>query len=73
MRWFIDLGAFKKISITERIWLRFEATALNALNHPALGLPVTNISAGNVSSIVSTDSSENGDGRKLQLGIRLSF
>jgi hypothetical protein len=74
-KWNLDAAVYKTVSITERASLRFEASALNALNHPAFGLPITDITNPLVGQITSTD--QNGTvsstGRAVQFGVRFAF
>ena len=79
-----DAGVFKRFTIRERLSLRFEITAVNALNHPNYSDPALNISqAANVAVISGVGSSSNVSGasnpldpsgaRAFRTGIRLEF
>jgi hypothetical protein len=73
----LDLALMKEFHLTEHKFLRFQATASDALNHPNFGYPATNISApGTVGVITSTHVNYlkgSGDARALNLSLRLQF
>jgi hypothetical protein len=73
----LDLALMKEFHITESKFLRFQATASDALNHPNFGYPATNISSpGTVGVITSTHVNYlkgSGDARALNLSLRLQF
>jgi hypothetical protein len=79
-----DAGIFKSFRVKERLTIRFEATAVNVLNHPNYNDPTINISqAGNVgvisgvggASIVSGASSplDPSGARAFRTGLRVEF
>ncbi|MPZ21032.1 MAG: hypothetical protein GEV06_24495 [Luteitalea sp.] len=73
-RWVMDFGVYKEFGP----WaghqrLRFQATFINLFNHPAFGLPVADITSPAVGQILSTDNTEGGGGRTVQLGLRYTF
>ncbi|MDQ6704963.1 MAG: hypothetical protein M3Z85_03235, partial [Acidobacteriota bacterium] len=79
-----DAGIFKRFTIGEKVSIRFEVTAVNALNHPNYSDPALNISqAANVAVISGVGSSSNVSGasspldpsgaRAFRTGIRLEF
>jgi hypothetical protein len=73
----LDLALMKEFHFTERTFLRFQATASNALNHPNFGYPANVITApGTVGVITSTHVNYlkgSGDARALNLSLRLQF
>jgi hypothetical protein len=73
----LDLGLMKEFHFSERKFLRFQATASDALNHPNFGYPAANISSpGTVGFITSTHTNYlkgSNDGRVLNLSLRLQF
>jgi hypothetical protein len=81
--WQIDLGADKKISLTERCGLEFRAEFYNIFNHPQLGQPQATFSPSNTTgfgSIINTVSTlspatpvGSGTPREMQLALRLEF
>jgi len=58
----VDLGLFKFFQVRERLRLKLQATATNALNHPNLGNPNTDIMNGSNTSM-----------RSIMLGARFDF
>jgi hypothetical protein len=73
----VDLGLFKFFQIREKLRFKVQATAVNALNHPNLGNPNTDISSINVATITGlTGRGMNGSNtnmRSIMLGARLEF
>ena len=76
----LDFGLAKSIPIRENVKLTFRMTSMNALNHPNLGNPNTDISSSQVGAITSLtnagglgSSSNNSGMRQVRLGVRLDF
>ena len=76
----LDFGLMKSFSIHENLRLKFKATMMNALNHPNLGGPNTDISSPTVGTITYLDNtggmgsdSSNSGMRQIMLGVRLEF
>jgi len=73
-RWVKDFGIYKEFPLfggNRRF--RVEATFVNVFNHPAFAMPVADITNPAVGQIVSTDNTEGGGGRTVQVGLRYSF
>lgn len=73
-------GFFKRFDITERIWLRYEATATNFFNHPNYSNPATNIAqlaaVGVITSVGGVNGASTGDqpaARDFRMGLRLEW
>ncbi|MGD0223093.1 MAG: carboxypeptidase regulatory-like domain-containing protein [Terriglobia bacterium] len=76
----LDFGLSKTFPIHESLKLKFQMTSMNALNHPNLGNPNTDISSPQVGAITSLtnyggmgSSSNNSGMRQVRLGLRLEF
>jgi hypothetical protein len=71
----LNLGLFKYFDIGEQGRLRFQATAVNAWNHPLWNNPALNISsAGSVGRITSSLNRNDVQGtREIMLGLRFEF
>lgn len=74
----LDLALMKDFHFTETKFLRFEALASNAMNHPNFGLPATSInSTATVGRITSTIGSNylrgSADERQINLMLRFEF
>jgi hypothetical protein len=71
----VDLGTFRRFSITERIDLQFRAEAFNISNTPHFANPAANISAANfgVISAVKNMGREGLDQRLIRVGLRLGW
>ena len=73
----VDIGLFKIFPLRERLRIKLQATAVNALNHPNLGNPNTDISSVNVGTITGlTGRGMNGSNtrmRSIMLGARFDF
>jgi hypothetical protein len=70
---FVNLGLFKRISLTERVSMRAEATFTNVFNHPNFAVPDSNISSSSAAVILSTHNLEGAGPRTTRLGLRLEF
>ena len=66
MGWGLDASLFKRVRITERVFLRFNADFFNVLNNPGMTQPSS------ASGIVSLRNSANA-ARQLQLTLRLMW
>jgi hypothetical protein len=76
--WQLDLGASKRIAITERYRLQFRAEAFNIFNRAQLGQPQSDISAGLgefgvITQPVNTTPIGTGTAREIQLALRFEF
>ena len=76
--WQLDLGASKRIALTERYQLQLRAEAFNVLNRAQLGMPQSDISAGPgefglVTQPVNTTPVGTGTPRQIQLALRFEF
>lgn len=76
--WQVDLGASKRIALTERYQLQFRAEAFNIFNRAQLGAPQSNISAGPgefglITQPVNTTPIGSGTARQIQLALRFEF
>jgi hypothetical protein len=70
----LDAGLAKIFPITEKFRLRFEATAVNVLNHGNLGPPDLNIANTSDFGVIHSSQTVEGEGaRSIQLGLRLQF
>jgi hypothetical protein len=70
----LDAGLAKIFPLTDKLRLRFEATAVNALNHGNLGIPDLNIANPSDFGVVHSSQYVEGEGaRSIQLGLRLAF
>lgn len=70
----MNLGIFRKFTLTERFNLEFRGEALNLTNTPALNQPNSNVSSpSNFMAITSTISSSTSPQRTMRFGLRLSF
>ncbi|MFN0100681.1 MAG: carboxypeptidase regulatory-like domain-containing protein [Bryobacteraceae bacterium] len=74
------VGLYKTLPITERVLLRWEATATNFFNHPNYSNPATNISqaanVGVISGVGGVNGSSTGDqpfARAFRMGLRFEF
>jgi hypothetical protein len=67
-RYLWDLSLRKKISVSERVNLQFQADFFNAFNHLNLNDPNTNFSSGSYGTITGA-----APGRNIQLGAKLRF
>ena len=65
--WTMDAGLIKNVSISERVFLRFQADAFNVLNHPG-----TPNSISGSSGILNTFGAANG-GREVEFTMRLTW
>jgi hypothetical protein len=73
-RWVKDFGIYKAFKPwNDGRQMRVEATFINVFNHPAFGLPVADITSPTAGQILSTDGTEGGGGRTVQLGFRFTF
>jgi len=76
--WQVDLGAGKRIPLTERYRLQFRAEAFNIFNRTQLGAPQSNLSAGPgqfglITQPVNTSPIGTGTPRQIQLALRFEF
>jgi Carboxypeptidase regulatory-like domain/TonB dependent receptor len=81
--WQVDLGAGKRILLTERASLEFRAEFFNIFNHPQLGLPQSTFNPSNTTgfgSIINTVNTTtpispvgSGTPREMQFSLRASF
>jgi hypothetical protein len=76
--WQADLGASKRIPLTERFQLQFRAEAFNIFNRAQYGAPNSDISAGPgefglITQPVNTTPIGTGTPRQIQLSLRLEF
>jgi hypothetical protein len=76
--WQVDLGAGKRIPLTERYRLQFRAEAFNVFNRAQLGAPQSNFSAGPgqfglITQPVNTSPIGTGTPRQIQLALRFEF
>jgi hypothetical protein len=69
----IAAGLAKRLRVTERVGLRFEATFTNLLNHPNFAPPPTNVTASSFGQVQNVQSAENSGNRTGQLGLRIEF
>ncbi len=70
----LDAGLAKIFPFTDKLRLRFEATAVNVLNHGNLGIPDLNIANTSDFGVVHSSQYVEGEGaRSIQLGLRLTF
>jgi hypothetical protein len=69
----IAAGLAKRLRVTERVGLRFEATFTNLLNHPNFASPPTNVTASSFGQVQNVQSAENSGNRTGQLGLRIEF
>jgi hypothetical protein len=69
--WYYDASLFKRVGLTERVQLSFEANAFNLFNRANFNPPVATLSDARFGRIVSTAAGTNP--RQLQLGVRLAF
>src|SRR3984893_9142976 len=69
----IAAGLAKRLRVTERIGLRFEATFTNLLNHPNFAPPPANVTASSFGQVQNVQTAENSGNRAGQLGIRIEF
>jgi hypothetical protein len=69
----IAAGLAKRLRVTERVGLRFEATFTNLLNHPNFAPPPTNVTASSFGQVQNVQSGENSGNRTGQLGLRIEF
>ena len=73
----LHAGIAKYISFTERVRMRLELTATNALNHPNYAEPNMNISeranVGVISDIESSSDLDQSGARSLRAGIRIEW
>jgi hypothetical protein len=70
----LDAGLAKVFPLTEKFRLRFEATAVNALNHGNLGIPDMNIANTSDFGVIHSSQYVEGEGaRSIQLALRLTF
>ncbi|MFN7923291.1 MAG: TonB-dependent receptor [Bryobacteraceae bacterium] len=65
----LDLGLFRKFTLTERVTLEFRGEAANASNTPHFNAPNANISAGNFMRVTSALP----DQRQVRLGLRMAW
>jgi hypothetical protein len=76
--WQVDLGADKRIAITERYHLQFRAEAFNIFNRAQLGAPQSDISAGPgefglITQPVNITPIGTGTPRQIQFALRFEF
>jgi hypothetical protein len=70
----MNLGVFRKFTLTERFELQFRGEALNLTNTPALAQPNANVSTpSNFMAITSTNANSTSAQRTMRFGLRLSF
>jgi hypothetical protein len=67
------LGLAKRIRLTERVGMRFEATFTNLLNHPNFAPPPTNVTSSSFGIVQSVQTAENSGNRTGQLSLRIDF
>jgi hypothetical protein len=76
--WQVDLGADKRIALSERYHLQFRAEAFNIFNRAQLGAPQSNLSAGpgefgRITQPVNITPIGTGTPRQIQLALRFEF
>jgi hypothetical protein len=70
----VNGGLSKTYAIRESVWLRFEATFTNALNHTNFAPPATNVSNPATFGVLeAAQTAEYGGNRTGQLALRLDF
>jgi hypothetical protein len=70
----VNLGIFRKFTLTERFQLQFRREALNLTNTPALDQPNSNVSTpSSFMAITRTNTTSTSPQRTLRFGLRLSF
>jgi hypothetical protein len=67
------LGLAKRLRLTERIGMRFEATFTNLLNHPNFAPPPTNVTSSSFGIVQNVQTAENSGNRTGQLSLRIEF
>jgi hypothetical protein len=71
-----DLSLIKRVNLTERITLGFEANAFNVFNNVNFAAPISALNNARFGEITSTLAGSHGSSanpRQLQLGVKLSF
>lgn len=76
--WQADVGAIKRIPLTERYQLQFRIEAFNIFNRPQYGAPLSDLSAGPgefgvITQPVNTTPIGSGTPRQIQFALRLAF
>jgi hypothetical protein len=66
-------GLYKQFTLTERFHATLEGTFTNVLNHPAYGLPSSDIRSAAAATIRSVSTIYSGGPRNGRLGLRLEF
>jgi hypothetical protein len=69
----VAVGLAKRLRVTERVGMRFEATFTNLLNHPNFAPPPTNVTASSFGQVQNVQTAENSGNRTGQLGLRIEF
>jgi hypothetical protein len=69
----VAVGLAKRLRLTERVGMRFEATFTNLLNHPNFAPPPTNVTASSFGQVQNVQTAENSGNRSGQLGLRIEF
>ncbi len=72
----LDLSLSKRMTITERVHIRFSADFLNALNHPLFNDPALNLLAPASFSVLTSEPTSSNNfykARQIQLGLRIEF
>lgn len=69
--WNLDLSLFKQFRVGERFRPEFRIEAANVFNHTNWGAPVTDFTANNF--LQFTPGSSDGNARRIQLGLRVTF
>lgn len=67
------LGLAKRVRLTERIGMRFEATFTNLLNHPNFASPPTNVTSSSFGIVQNVQTAESSGNRTGQLSLRIEF
>lgn len=70
----MNLGVFRRFSLTERFELQFRGEALDLTNTPPLAQPNSSVSTpSNFMAITSTITTATAQQRVMRFGLRLSF
>jgi hypothetical protein len=69
----VSLGIAKVFHVKEKVRMRFEATFINALNHPNFAPPATQIGNPTFGVVSAPQTAENAGNRTGQLALRMDF